>query len=253
MPSIQAQKIYAPLPLPMVPSKVTLTVTGSLLAVNSGFLNGIALSGLLGPTQAVAACTGAYTNLAIAAASSSQALYWNAFHMGAILTYFAGSCLNGIINSNGVNWKSSVPTKALLLTAALVAAASAVAPLAASPRLVWYLLTLACGMQTSFTSMLVSGNLLRTAHFSGITSDMGTVLGQVLRGNMENAWKSPIWTALLSSFILGGYASVKAVAAFGTTALMAPVALYLAITAGCSLRQQLWRQQTPERMASILQ
>ncbi|CAB9532011.1 membrAne [Seminavis robusta] len=87
--------------------------------------------------------------------------------------------------------------------------------------------------------MLISGNLLRSAHFSGMTSDMGTVLGQYLRGNTESAWKLPAWMALVSSFTLGGYVSVKAVSAVGRTALMLPVSLYLLVSASASLRQRL--------------
>ncbi|CAB9500507.1 membrAne [Seminavis robusta] len=244
VPSIQQQTIYVPpKALPLVPSKTVLTLAGSVLALNSGFLNGIALGGLLfpagGPTQAVAACTGAYTNVAVSAATSSQAVFANAFHLGAILSYFAGSCLNGMLCPRGVNWRSRVPTKSLLFSAALVSLVFGIAPVVASPRLCWYLLTIACGVQTSFTSMLISGNLLRSAHFSGMTSDMGTVLGQYLRGNTESAWKLPAWMALVSSFTLGGYVSVKAVSAVGRTALMLPVSLYLLVSASASLRQRL--------------
>ena len=259
VPLVQQNRIYTPRrqrqattsSLTLVPSRTTLAVAGGFLALNTGFLNGVALSGLLfpagAPCQAVAACTGAYTNFAVAAATSSQALYGNMFQIGAIVSYSAGSLVNGLLNPEGVQWQSRVPAKSLLLSAALVASAFVLQPVVASPRLVWYALTIACGIQNSFTSMLVAGNVLRSAHFSGITSDLGTVVGQALRGNREHIWKAPIWAGLVSCFVAGGFVSVRLLPAMGRKALLVPLSMYLMVGASASVRQRVFAQQEQRR------
>ena len=93
----------------------------------------------------------------------------------------------------------------------------------------WSFLALACGLQNSWTSMLLQGNILRTAHFSGITSDMGTFVGQILAGNTQNAWKLKIFAALAVCFWTGGYLSVFAAKLWDTSTLWVSVALYLGL------------------------
>lgn len=206
-----------------------------MLAANSGFLNGLTLSGnVLGRKQAVAAVTGTYTTSAVAVGSKASNVndvlktQW-----GVLASYFAGSSINGILNPKGIKWNG--PPTSLLVAAALVQGAFGLIPAKAgeaslnSNIYVWCQLALANGLQNSWTSMLINGNILRTAHFSGISSDMGTFTGQILRGNLENLWKLRIFAALAGSFWMGGLLSVNAAKRWGKNSFLVSVSVYLTL------------------------
>jgi uncharacterized membrane protein YoaK (UPF0700 family) len=216
------------------PSQKILIRVGCLLAANSGFLNGLGLSGLLeGRKQTVAAVTGAYTtaSLAIGGGDGVSALV----QVVVILSYLGGSMINGLMNPNGINW-SKKPT-ALLVAATLVLLGAL--DYYATERF-FILLALALGLQNSWTSMLISGNVLRSCHFSGCTSDMGTFLGQVLRGNAENRWKIKIFASLAASFWAGGIFSVVTADRLGELSFFGSVCVYVA----------LWKFLTPQQQPS---
>lgn len=210
------------------PTRSTLITVGCLLAANSGFLNGLALTdALVDQKQAVAAVTGAYTTSAI---SLNTPMFQR--QVSVIASYLGGSCINGLLNPFGINWMSSAPPTSLLCAALLVLAAYYATTTFASNNLrIWCLLALANGLQNSWTSMLLQGNVLRTAHFSGITSDMGTFCGQIVRGNTENAWKLRVFAALASCFWMGGLASVSAGKRWGARSLWISIVLYLSLWA----------------------
>lgn len=210
------------------PSRSTLIAIGCLLAANSGFMNGLALSGsVLGKGQAVAAVTGAWTSSAFSASARKTQLQM-------ILSYLSGSAINGVMNPNGVDW-SSAPNALLVAAGLVVGSYYLMGQSNGSHLTIWSLLALANGLQNSWTSSLLAGNVLRTAHFSGITSDMGTFIGQIIRGNSSNAWKLRIFAALAASFWTGGYLSTSAAKEFGREAFLGNVGLYVALYAYLSM------------------
>lgn len=205
------------------PSQSTLITVGCLLAANSGFLNGLALSGLLaGKQQGVAAVTGAYTTAALAAATGHGPFVFKQFYI--IAAYFVGSFLNGLMNPSGIDW-SKKPTS--LLVAALLVFVGALDYVATQRFFV--LMAMAIGLQNSWTSMFIQGNVIRTGHFSGMTSDMGTILGQTLRGNTENSWKFSILAKLATSFFTGGILSALAAKKWTEFSFLGSVGLYLGL------------------------
>jgi len=226
-------------------SRTALIRTGCLLAANSGFMNGLALGGKLVTSedggavkQAVAAVTGAWTTSALATSTKSYGVMKT--QMSIMASYFGGSMINGLMNPTAaVDWDSpstKAPASALLVSAAFVLATqeyiSRSAAGSVSPLIVWCLLALANGVQNSWTSMLIQGNVLRTAHFSGCTSDMGSFAGQTIRGCNQNAWKLPIFAALAASFWSGSAVSVFCAEKYGgANCLGISVGLYLAIYA----------------------
>lgn len=206
------------------PSQNALVIIGCLLAANSGFLNGLTLSGLVaGQKQAVAAVTGAWTTSAIGLASGESSAFL--FQLRIICCYFGGSCINGLLNPNGVEW--SKKPKALLLLASLVSCGACL--YTSSAQSFFALLAATNGLQNSWTSMLINGNVLRTAHFSGCTSDMGTFLGQLIRGNVQNLWKLKIFARLIGSFWIGGLLSVVCAEKFTQFSILGSVGLYLGL------------------------
>lgn len=205
----------------LIPSPWAIGV-GALLALNSGYLNGCCLSGLLlisKQKQAVAAVTGAYTLSALAFASGlSKSDAYNRIsqppfqsQLGMILSYLGGSCIAGFLNPRPVAFKLADSTGPTFLLGALLLylssrAATTVGTGGASAMTVFYLAAAANGLQNSVTSVHTA-NLIRSTHISGMTSDAGTYLGQLLRGNRQNAFRLCVNAVLALSFWTGSVVS----------------------------------------------
>ncbi|KAG7368366.1 membrane protein [Nitzschia inconspicua] len=216
-----------------IPSQAFLSVStktavamAMVLAFNSGVINGACLSGLLaeGTKQATAAVTGAWTNSALGMAKGASGQF--ALNAKCILSYMCGSLISGLMVPNPTSFKlditGSLPLFALA-SGLLVVAAS----LADAKNINYlFLCLLANGISNSLTSTLTA-NLCRTAHMSGITSDMGTFLGQVLRGNKTNLMKLKTFATLAACFWAGGYVSFGLTESFGNVVLEGSALVHL--------------------------
>ncbi len=96
---------------------------------------------------------------------------------------------------------------------------------------------MANGLQNSWTSSLIAGNVLRTAHYSGMTSDMGTFAGQILRGNTTNGWKLRIFALLAISFWTGSFTALTAGKQLSKDGLLINIGIYLTMEAYLMARQ----------------
>lgn len=220
-----------------VSTKAAVTM-GMVLAFNAGVINSATLSGLLseGTKQASAAVTGAWTNSALGAASlmastssaaSSAAIHQFLFNAKCIVCYMFGSVISGLLTPKPQAFKIDVPkslstfaiASGLLTTASVLSRASNINYL--------FLCCLATGIQNSFTSTM-SANMCRTCHFSGLTSDMGTFLGQVLRGNLTNMSRLKTSALLCASFWTGGFLAFASLKKFGSTVLLGTAMVHLA-------------------------
>jgi hypothetical protein len=247
----------SPPPPPLGASTVmesTLIKVGCLLAANSGFLNGLALSSFprswhtslatpaVESAVAVAApvvaavssvprswhiVATAWTTSALAVASSMSFFPVWVPSLCVIGSYCGVSFLNGLLHPNGFCWnKAPIP---LFLCASLVLVSYYVAvELPPSSFLAsWFLLAATNGIQNNWTGMLLPANGLRTANVSGITSDLGIIAGQGLRGNATNVWKFKIFAALVSSFWIGVFVSVAVSDYAGIKSVWLSAASYL--------------------------
>lgn len=208
--------------------------SGILLAFNSGYINGCCLKGtLLNTKQAVAAVTGAYTTSALGLASGNTDQFRT--QLTVLASYIGGSTIAGILNPIPVPFQmSSSNGLAFLVASALLWSSSSLAQKGSANILVFCLAAIANGIQNSVTSAHTS-NLIRTAHFSGISSDIGTFLGQVLRGNRQNLHKLKIFLALAVSFWSGGFLSFFVSNRLGATCLVPSAVLYTTIGLGLIL------------------
>ena len=209
-------------------------VTSSLLlAFNSGYINGACLSGaVVGGVakQAVSACTGAWTTSAVGFASGNSKAFQT--QTRAILSYLFGSAIAGYMNPKPVAFQLCDNTGVTFLVGAgLLYFASKLADSNPNSMTCFYLALMANGLQNSLTSVH-TGNLCRTAHFSGITSDMGTFVGQCLRGNKDNLFKLKVFAALGAAFWLGGVTSYYVTQDMTSGSLLFSAALYLLIGSG---------------------
>lgn len=167
----------------------------------------------------VVAVTSTYTKAALEATKNT---WWPI-----LLAYAGGSALAGMFYPKPESYKLSL-TPALPLSTAV----AGLAVFYAADTKIWPWAALAAGIQNSLTSVL-SGNLLRSAHMSGLTSDLGTFIGQWIAGNESNAWKVPVVATLLASFFAGGLLSVVASRQWGANdCLMISVAFYALVSLG---------------------
>lgn len=212
---------------------IMVVIAGQLLAFNSGFSNGACLSGFLlqsGRRQSVAAFTGAYTGSALLLADGHTASF--GFQACMILSFMFGACLSGLITPKAVQYRIE-PTYGptffiggiFLLTASILAAADHDM---ASDDFVFYLTAIANGMQNGLSS-LYSGNLIRSSHLTGTSTDIALFTGQLLRGNNTNNWKLIVLAALAASFWTGGFVSFYATQEFRTRTLLFNASLFLTV------------------------
>ena len=200
---------------------------GLILAFNSGLVNGITLSGLLsydGTKQASAAVTGAWTNSALGAAIGNNKQFL--FNTKCILSYFFGSFLSGMINPNPEPFQISVPSFRVVFFIGSILLYTSHIFTQKSNHTYLFLAAIANGMQNSLTST-TTANLVRSAHFSGITSDMGTFLGQLIRGNTQNLMKLKVFFSLAISFWTGSFLSYGLTKSLGKETLLLCSSLYL--------------------------
>lgn len=194
---------------------------GVLLAFNSGFMNGACLAGAIvpGTKQAVAAVTGAWTTSAVGWASGDTKAMTKQLAM--ILSYAGGSAIAALLDPYPTPFKLNAKAvgPGFLLCSLLTYLASTKASAGETTLIIFSLAAIANGLQNSITSV-ASGNLIRTAHYSGMTSDMGTFLGQYLRGNKANFYKLKTNLALALAFWGGGALSFFATEKYASSTLM---------------------------------
>lgn len=68
---------------------------------------------------------------------------------------------------------------------------------------VLFLSSLTLGLQNGITSSF-SNNTLRSTHFTGMITDVGMCIGQMMKKDFNHAPKFKIWIASLLSYFLGG-------------------------------------------------
>ncbi|KAL3764452.1 hypothetical protein ACHAW5_000116 [Stephanodiscus triporus] len=205
---------------------------GLLFALNSGFINGLCLSGLLTKEgsykQAVTSVTTAYTKAGLYLADG---LFKEAgFEFSLILAFVGGAFVSGLMTPKAIPYKvvpSYGPTF-LLGSLCLFAAAWIADHNRPHGRVQYFFAATANGMQNGMSSMYTA-NLIRTSHLTGTSTDIGLILGQMLRGNWKNFWRLKVLVGLTSSFWVGGLISFYAATEFFHRALWFSAGLFFGI------------------------
>ncbi|MEC8525105.1 MAG: YoaK family protein [Pseudomonadota bacterium] len=179
---------------------VWILVGSVMLALNAGFINSVAL--LSFASNAVSHVTGTATILADAVVTGQSVLV---FHTATIvLSFIGGAVLSGIIVGNealalGRRYGLALAIEALLLIAAWKA-------FHMNHMAAEWLASAACGLQNAMVATY-SGSVIRTTHLTGIVSDLGAALGNLLSGRgmlkAQFALQSAIFVAFIAGAILG--------------------------------------------------
>jgi uncharacterized membrane protein YoaK (UPF0700 family) len=205
---------------------------GLLFALNSGFINGLCLSGLLtkegSNKHAVSGVTAAYTTSGLYLADG---LFNEAgFEFSLILAFVGGAFVSGLMTPKAIPHKlvpSYGPTF-LLGSLCLFAAAWIADHNRPYGRVQYFFAAMANGMQNGMSSMYTA-NLIRTSHLTGTSTDIGLILGQMLRGNWKNYWRLKVLVGLASSFWFGGLISFYAATEYFHRALWFSAGLFFGI------------------------
>jgi len=197
-----------------------------LIALNSGFVNGVCVSGLLikvaGTTRdpkshMVAGFAGSYTNTAIALAGTEWDRY--TYNLFILLSYMFGSFLAAMICPHAkpfVIEPKYGPT--FWLGGTFLLAASLLAAYDYNSRYIFYLVVASNGIQNGIAS-IYSANLIRCT-LSGATTDIAIVLAQMINGNYKGTAKGSVLGLICFFFWFGGIIGYYGVNAFESYTLI---------------------------------
>lgn len=209
-------------------------VFGALLASVAGFVNVVLLGIYHVP---VSHMSGAVSRLAIDLSTSNRPDLIGAFSIFA--GFLGGAVLSGlIIGSTQVRPGRRYGITMMIEGAILF---SATLLLLLQRQIGIPLAAMACGLQNAMASSYY-GLIIRTTHVSGMVTDIGVLIGQLIRYRHVEWWKLFLLITLLGGFFTGGYLGGLAYGKIGIPAL------FLA-SAGCSIAGMgyyLWRRSHRE-------
>lgn len=190
----------------------------AVLAFIAGSINTVGFLGF--QHQGITHLTGSTTLLGIAVGHGEM---MTSLHLIAIIGSFVAGCVFGgfLIQDStlklGRRYGVALVIESFLLFAA-------VPFLSNKSDLGDYLASCACGLQNGMVSTY-SGAVLRTTHVSGIFTDLGIFIGQLLRGNAIDTRRLRLCLLLLASFFAGAIGGTIGFSYFGYRTLYFPAAL----------------------------
>lgn len=206
-------------------------VGGGVLALIAGIVNAAGYMGFR--HQAITNLTGTASLFGIAIGTGDTAEIW---HWGvSILAFVSGAVLSGAIIQQSTLKLGRRYGLALMLESALLFAA--VPMLDAGQSAGIYLASMGIGLQNGMASTY-SGMVFRTTHVSGIFTDLGIFIGQLLRGLSVDTLRVRVCLLVAGNFILGGVIGAMLFEVMQERTLLIPAAL----TGMCGVSYSLYSQ-----------
>jgi len=175
-------------------------VGGIVLAFIAGMINAVGFLGFR--HQAVTHMTGTTSLLGVSAMAGDTA---SLLHFGAMLLAFVAGCaISGYVIGNSALKLGRRYGVALTIESAMLFIA--VPLLHRHDDAGLWLAAAASGSQNAMAATY-SGAVVRTSHVSGLVTDLGTFLGQWLRGDGADGRRVRLYLALFAAFLGGGFAS----------------------------------------------
>jgi uncharacterized membrane protein YoaK (UPF0700 family) len=190
----------------------------ALLSGIAGMVNAVGLLGAF--HHGVTHLSGSASALGVGLA---QGRWGVALHMLVLLAVFvAGAALSSVIVRGselelGHRYGVALLVESLLLSAAAVLLHQRLSGAA-------YLLSAAAGLQNAMASTY-SGAIVRTTHVTGVFTDIGILLGNVLRGGGLELKKLSLMLTIGLGFSVGSLAGALGYGAWGYGALWGPAAM----------------------------
>jgi len=188
---------------------------GSLLAGCAGYVNVVLLGIYHVP---VSHMTGAVSRLAVDLSTGNMLDLYGA------LSIFGGFLLGAILGGALIGGTQVVPGRrygiAMMIEGGLLGASFTLLNFGRMQGIP--VAAMACGLQNAMASSYC-GMIIRTTHVSGMVTDIGVLIGQMLRYRHLEFWKLALLSCLLSGFFIGGLLGGYGFARLGIPALL-PVA-----------------------------
>lgn len=176
----------------------SIVLGGSILAVNAGFINVVALAGAFSVT--VSHVTGNISKMSITLLTGGT--NESILILSILLSFVFGSFVAGfMVGDNKFRLGYSYGYALLVESAALLASFYF-----SKHKIVFgeICASFACGLQNALATSY-SGAIVRTTHMTGICTDIGNILGQACRSDTHaEVWRLKVQLPLLGSFIVGG-------------------------------------------------
>lgn len=207
-----------------------------VLAAVAGCINAIGLMGF--EQQSVSHMSGTATLLGTSALGGSLA---TSLHlMGVLVSFFLGASVSGFLLHNtalklGRHYDTALTLEALLIFVA--------AYLLSKDFLSGYFCAAAaCGIQNALATTY-SGAVVRTTHLTGLFTDLGIMLGAVLRGEPFDTRKATLFCLIIAGFILGGSLGAYLFVLLRFEALLIPGGICLVLAAIYRIYSTRYRRQ----------
>lgn len=202
-----------------------------VLAFVAGCINAIGLLGF--DHQAISHVSGTATLLGTTIFKNS--LQGNFHILGILAAFFVGASISGLLLPGsalklGRHYDTVLVVEALLIFVAffLLSKNSYYGHFAASA---------ACGMQNAMATTY-SGAIVRTTHLTGIFTDLGIMIGSVLRGEAFDERKAILFLLIIAGFISGGIFGTFLFDIIVFRALLAPAFICLVLALSYRLYQK---------------
>lgn len=150
-----------------------------------------------------------------------------ALHLAAILlSFLIGSTISGFFLKGqslrlGRHYESLLALEGVLLLGAIVF-------LEQQATFGIYLASTACGLQNALATTY-SGAVIRTTHVTGVLTDIGIMLGSLLRGAEFDKRKFILLLLIIGGFVCGGIAGSILYVVWGFRALTVPAIICFAL------------------------
>lgn len=196
-----------------------LVLGGSILCFIAGWVNAFSI---IAAHATVSHVTGSTTNAGMAMVRGDGDYVLYAFGIWAC--FVVGGSIAGIIIMKDTFAMGRGYGHAFLLISALLFWASAWVLHAPQNHGWLFLCAMGMGIQNGVTTRY-SGNVVRTTHMTGLSTDIGITIGHVLRCHPKpERWKLKMYCPMLLFFFLGAAAGRAAYTACGRASLLFPAA-----------------------------
>lgn len=170
---------------------------GFFLSFSAGFINAVSFLGLF--HQAISHTTGNITRLAVTLISGNY-VEVNIL-MVIIFCFMLGAVISGYVTHDSQFKPGRRYGILMMIESSMIVAAATL--LLQNSVIGEYLLSMACGLQNAMATSY-SGAVVRTTHMTGIVTDPGILIGQMLRKRRVPLIRFLIFFTLLSGFLSGG-------------------------------------------------
>lgn len=202
-----------------------------ILAFVAGCINAIGLLGF--EQQALSHVTGTATLL-------GTTIFENSVHsiaqlIGILVAFFIGASISGFLLPGralklGRHYDTALVFESLLILVSFIL-------LSRDSYYGYFAASAACGLQNALATTY-SGAIVRTTHLTGIFTDLGIMVGAVLRGEPFDRRKAALFLLIVAGFVSGGIFGAFLFDIFVFRALLVPAFICLILALSYRLYQK---------------